>query len=81
MHRNSRRAFPPATMANIREQGINTLWATYQRIGCGHEAKIDDMPVPNVGLRLHCSRCGGRNVTTMANWSESDWHKRYSGEP
>jgi hypothetical protein len=28
-------------MANIREQGINTLWATCQRIGCGHEAKVD----------------------------------------
>jgi hypothetical protein len=39
--RNPRRAYdkdgreiPPATMANIREQGINTLWC--QRIGCGH---------------------------------------------
>jgi hypothetical protein len=45
--RNPRRAYDkagreiaPATMANIREQGINTLWATCQRIGCGHEAKI-----------------------------------------
>ena len=63
MSRNPRRAYdkdgreiPPATMANIREQGINTLWATCQRIGCGHEAKVDasrfpdDMPVPDVGL-------------------------------
>jgi hypothetical protein len=72
-------------MANIREQGINTLWATCQRIGCGREAKIDgsrfpdDMPVPDVGLRLPCSKCGGRNVHTMADWSESDWHKRYRG--
>src|SRR4029453_15847593 len=74
---------PPATMANIREQGINTLWATCQRIGCGHEAKFDaprlpdDIPMPDVGLRLGCSKCGGRNVYTMADWSQSDWHKRY----
>jgi hypothetical protein len=47
MSRDPRRAYdkdgqeiPPATMANIREQGINTLWATCQRIGCGHEEKI-----------------------------------------
>jgi hypothetical protein len=63
-------------MANIREQGINTLWATCQRIGCGHEAKVDasrfrdDMPVPDVGLRLRSSKCGGRNVYTVADWSE-----------
>jgi hypothetical protein len=81
------REIPPATMANIREQGINTLWATCQRIGCGHEAKIDasgfpdDMPVPDVGLRLRCSQCGGRNVQTMADWSQGDWHKRYEMGP
>jgi hypothetical protein len=46
--RNPRRAYdkdgqevPPATMANIREQEVNTLWATCQRIGCGHGAKVD----------------------------------------
>jgi hypothetical protein len=90
--RNPRRAYDKdgqeiaaATMANIREQGITTLWATCQRIGCGHEAKIDasgfpdDMPVPDVGLRLRCSRCGGRNVHTMADWSASDWHRHYHG--
>jgi hypothetical protein len=39
------------------------------------------MPVPDVGLRLRCSKCGGRNVTTMADWSASDWHKRYGATP
>jgi hypothetical protein len=45
---------------------------TCQRIGCGHEAKIDasrfpdDMPVPDVGLRLRCSQCGGRNVNRFS---------------
>jgi hypothetical protein len=76
--RNLRRAYdkdgreiPPATMANIRERGINTLWATCQQIGCGHEAKVDasrwpnDFPVPDIGLRLRCSKCGGRNDYTM----------------
>jgi hypothetical protein len=73
-------------MANIREQGINTLWASCQRIGCGHEAKIDasrfpdNMPVPDVGLRLRCSKCGGRNVTTIADWTASDRHRHYRGD-
>jgi hypothetical protein len=51
--RNPRRAYdkggreiPPATMGNIREQGINTLWATCQRIGCGHEARFDGFALP-----------------------------------
>jgi hypothetical protein len=90
MVRNPRRAYDKdgrEIMANIREQGINTLWATCQRIGCGHEAKIDasrfpdDMPVPDVGPRLRYSQCGGRNVHTMADWSQGDWHKRYQAMP
>jgi hypothetical protein len=39
------------------------------------------MPVPDVGLRLRCSKYGGRNVYTMADWSASGWHKRFSATP
>ena len=54
-------------------------------IGLNLKSKVDatlfpdDMPVPDVGLRLRCSRCGGRNVYTMADWSASDWLKRHGG--
>jgi hypothetical protein len=93
MHRNPRRAydkdgseFPPATLANIRLEGISKIWATCRRLGCGHEAIFDpscfpdDYPVPDIGLRLRCSKCGGRDVQTMANWAESHWHRHYRGE-
>jgi hypothetical protein len=85
--RNSRRAYDsegkeiaPATLANIREQGITRVEATCQSSRCGHRATIDaspfpdDMPVPDVGLRLRCVKCGGRNVHTMADWTQDSWH-------
>ena len=73
-------------MANIREQGINTLWAMCQKIGCGHEAIVDrsrfpdDYPLPDFGLRLRWMKCGDRDIHTMANWAESHWHRHYRGE-
>jgi hypothetical protein len=64
--RNPRRAYDkkgqeiaPATMANIREQGINTLWATCQRIGCGHEAKIGVHAPTGAGARAGCCALPG----------------------
>jgi hypothetical protein len=40
--------------------------------GCGHERDVDpstiplppDFPVPQVGKRMKCGQCGGRDVTT-----------------
>jgi len=49
--------------------------AICERHGCGHEAIVnvdgwpDDMPVPDVGLKLRCSKCGGRNIKTIPDWS------------
>jgi len=88
--RNPRRAYdengdkiPPMTLAGMRSQGIRSLWATCTAPRCGHEAKInadglpDDLPVPDVALKLRCSRCGGRRISTMPDWSESAWHRSH----
>jgi hypothetical protein len=45
-------------MANIREQGTNTLWATFRGLGSGYTAIFDasrfpdEYPVPDIGLAL-----------------------------
>lgn len=41
--------------------------------GCGHDAIISldgwpgDMAVPDMALRLRCSKCGGRKIKMMAD--------------
>jgi hypothetical protein len=64
----------PMTLANMRENGVHSVVATCAK--CQHEAVLDvdhwpaDMPVPDVGLKLRCSACGGRDVETRPNWSD-----------
>ncbi len=83
MSRNPRRAYdrngaeiPPMTLGNMRAHGIRSIDAYCQSIGCGHAATIvvdglpDGLPVPDVGLRLRCLRCGGRAIHTRPNWAE-----------
>lgn len=88
--RNPRRAYdehgqeiPPMTLANMRQQGVRSVLATCNAPGCGHEAVLnadawpDVTPVPDIALRLRCSRCGGRRIDTRPEWSESAWHRHY----
>jgi hypothetical protein len=83
MTRNPRRAYegegreiPPITLGNMREHGVRSIDAFCQAIGCGHVATIavdgfpDDLPVPDVSLRLRCSRCSRRVIHTRPNWAE-----------
>jgi hypothetical protein len=83
MSRNPRYAYdgegtevPPMTLGDMRAQGIRSIDAFCQAIGSGHEATIasdglpDDLPVPDVGLRLRYSHCGGRAIHTRPNWAE-----------
>jgi hypothetical protein len=71
------------TLGNMRSQGVRSISVYCQSINCGHEATFnadalpDDMSVPDVGLRLRCSRCGNRQIKTQPNWSESSWHRSY----
>ena len=86
--RNPRRAYDadgkemePMSLANMREHGVRSVDATCE--DCKREATVnvdklpDDMPAPDVALRLRCSMCGSKQVVTRPNWRE---HVRHSGE-
>jgi hypothetical protein len=57
------------------EHGARSAHAIWQRHGCGREAAInvdgwpDDMPIPDVELRLKRSKSGGMDIKTIPNWS------------
>lgn len=84
MTRNPRRAYdadgneiPPMTLAHMRDHGVRSVDARCRADGCGHEAVVnvddlpDELPVPDVGLRLRCSKCGGRRIETRPNWADA----------
>jgi hypothetical protein len=56
------------TLANMREQGSARSWPR------AHEAVLEadqwpaEMPVPDIGLKLRCSACGGQEIATLPNW-------------
>jgi hypothetical protein len=60
------------TLANMRENGVRAVTATCE--ACGHSAdvNVDALPeavtVPKAGLRLGCSRCGGKTISTRPAW-------------
>jgi len=62
----------PMTLANMREQGVRSILATCE--ACQHEAVLEadqwpaEMPVPDIGLKLRCSACGGQEIATRPNW-------------
>jgi hypothetical protein len=64
------------TLAIMREHGVRSVDAYWQAIGCGHAVMLnvdhlpDGLPVPDVSLRLRCSRCGSRSIHTRPNWTE-----------
>ena len=83
MSRNPRRAYdgegneiPPMTLGNMRAHGIRTVDAYCEATSCGHMAIFDvdglsdELPVPDLALRLRCSRCGSRSIHTRPNWAE-----------
>lgn len=80
--KNPRRAYDqdgneiaPMTLAIMRDHDARSVEAICEMHSCGHEASVnvdgwpDDMPVPDVGLKLRCSRCGGRNIKTIPDWA------------
>jgi hypothetical protein len=63
---------PPMTLGNMRENGVRSVIATCG--GCGHkaDANVDALPevihVPDIGHRLRCGSCGGKQIDTRPAW-------------
>ena len=81
--RNPRRAYdqdgteiPPAMVASRRALGMTTVMAFCAAQGCWHaavtplEGWLEATPVPDMALRLRCSKCGSRNIKMMLNVHE-----------
>jgi hypothetical protein len=72
------------TLGNMRANGVRTLGVWCSGHGCGHHRVIDverygdDVPVPWLGPRMRCERCGHLGADARPNWSErsSDWTLR-----
>lgn len=68
---------PPMTLGNMRALGIRRIDAYCEAPQCWHSAVVDvdhlpdDLPVPNVALRLRCSACGSKRVQTRPDWARS----------
>jgi hypothetical protein len=90
MTRNPRRAYDsdgreirPMSLRNMREHGVRSVLAICQETSCGHSASVnvdsmsDRFPVPDVSLRLRCSKCGSRNVKTQPDWKEGGWDRAH----
>ena len=66
----------PITLGNMRANGVRSLIVHCSNVTCRHEAVAnvdslrDDAPVPALGLRMRCDRCGQRGADMMPNWNE-----------
>jgi hypothetical protein len=55
---------------------MNTVSAFCEAQGCFHDAVIpldgwpDDMAIPDMALKLRCSKCGSRKIKMMINVTE-----------
>ena len=78
--RNPRRAYnedgseiPPATVASTKAQGMSTVAVFCQAHGCDHDAVVplngwpDQTPIPDIALKLRCSKCGSRSIKVTLN--------------
>ncbi len=78
--RNPRRAYdqdgneiPPATVASTRALGMSSVMAFCEAQACGRHAVIhlqgwpEATAIPDMALRLHCSKCGSRKIRMMLN--------------
>jgi len=71
------------TLTNMREQEIRDVLAYCEATRCYHSAAVnvdhlpDDLPVPDVALRLVCSQFRSRRIKTIPNWSQGSWRRRF----
>ncbi len=65
---------PPRTLANMRQQGVRSLWVVCEV--CHHDAVLnvdrfgDDVPVPAFRPRMVCTSCGIIGAFARPNWQE-----------
>jgi hypothetical protein len=64
----------PMTLANMRAQGVRSLWVVCDL--CHHEAVLnvdrfgDGVPVPAFGPHMVCTSCGIIGAFARRNWQE-----------
>lgn len=81
--RNPRRAYdehgneiPPVTVGLSLADGYKTVMAYCEAGDCHHGAAVPldgwplDLPVPDMALKLRCSKCGSRKIRMMINVTE-----------
>ena len=81
--RNPRRAYdqdgteiPPVTVGRSLAEGYRTVMAYCEAHRCGHGAEVPlkgwpvHLPVPDMALKLRCSKCGSRRIRMMVNVDE-----------
>jgi hypothetical protein len=82
-NRNPRRAYdehcnviPPVTVGQSLAEGYRTVMAYCEAHNCGHSAEMplkgwaSALPVPDMALKLRCSKCESRRIRTMVNVKE-----------
>jgi hypothetical protein len=60
------------TLANLRANGVRAVTATCEACRREADVNVDALPetivVPEVGLCLRCSQCGGKTISTRPAW-------------
>ena len=75
---------PPMTLANMRAQGVRSLWVVCEL--CRYEAVMnvdrfgDAVPVPAFGPRMVCTSCGIIGAHARPNWLERARHESLTGQ-
>ena len=63
---------PPMTLANMRQNGVHSVFAACANCGHSGDVNVDILPetltVPKAGQRLRCSSCGGKTISTRPAW-------------
>ncbi len=63
------------TLGNMRQHGIERVELTCAAVECGFSRSVavttwpDSYPVPDVGLRIACPKCGAPEVESRPDWS------------
>lgn len=64
---------PPMTIADMRENGVRSLWVECK--ACRREVSVvadmipSDVEVPKAGRFFRCSACGSKDILTRPDWS------------